>query len=258
MRYSKASIFSISLMMTWVWSPASAVVIDSFNYGSVALIAPGGGQYDGAGIVGGERDIETASFVNGNVLIDVFDSNQLAITSFSGKSNLGLYNFVYDGNDSLPSNDFDGLGSVDFTDGGASNALRFRVLSSSAPLRIRVNFSKTVANAPTPAEQYAGAKGVIDIGPITTATDVYIPYASLANPSNIFTDPIDFTDIDWFRWSVNELTNSGFATTIDFVDTAYYSPTQTPEDPVDIPTPGTLSLALAGILAARLGIGRRR
>jgi hypothetical protein len=143
----------------------AAVVIDSFVTPQEASIVIGDrNTADGPGIIGGERDFVTFLELSADIDVD----NQLRVSGAGGGGDI-----FYDGNDNDPSSfPFNGMGSIDLTQGGVNDRLRLVFTSTTnipATLTIDVKNSGigTALQVNLPA-----TPGVLDL-----------PFASFPSPA---------------------------------------------------------------------------
>ncbi|MCL4801044.1 MAG: hypothetical protein KJ025_15735 [Burkholderiales bacterium] len=232
--------------------PAHALVIDDFEDGTLFFATPGSGVVDGAGIVGGERDMSGG----GSFAVTGFFSSNLGgngllvmeqrIPAFEPPHS---FNAVYDGNDDNPAAlpFVADLNKVDLTDGGASDAIRIRVVENSTEMRLDVTLGEQKpANQGSQTETtFAGYSLVVPV--VLAPTDFYLLFADFANPgcNSLFcvdTSPLDFTQVDYiglefFRTLIPSA--PAFDTmSVEIVDTAS----------VPVPEPSTGLLLTAAIL----------
>jgi hypothetical protein len=113
-----SSLLTAILTLLSAAAAPGAVVIDSFVTPQEASIVIGDrNTADGPGIIGGERDFVTFLSLSADIDVD----NQLRISGAGGGGDI-----FYDGNDNDPSSfPFNGMGSIDLTQGGVNDRLRF-------------------------------------------------------------------------------------------------------------------------------------
>ena len=193
------------LSLLLVISSKADVVIDSFL---TSQSAPGGVETrnvaDGGGILGGERDILTFLTLSANGTVP----SQLQLNGLLPFRAGG--DITYDGPDHDPNSSYyGGLGSVDLTQGGVNNGLRFDITSvalTSATLRIDIfspgHGSSVQLNLPQSA-------GFFDV-----------PFSSFVPHGDPFAFPVDFHNVGYinfhFEMSGGEaiVMDSVFATTV--------------------------------------------
>jgi hypothetical protein len=229
--------------------PASAVVIDSFNEGSVVFAhnspPPGFRVATGAGIIGGERYL-TGSFrgTNGIAAVDFFDSNQLGMFADTvldpSDGPILLATLQYDGINGT-FNDFDGLGSVDLTEGGTHNALRVRVVN--AIVKNEFFLQITLRNPDTTGghDFYTVATTFGSTGPV----DLLLPFDEVVKAC-VVCDAFDPTDVGWIGVEIFTFDAPTVQLSVDFIDTAF-----APEEEIAAPAPLALLAAMLGLLALR-------
>ena len=122
-------LFLLALPLAVLASSKADILIDSF---STSQSAPGGidtrNVADGSGIIGGERDIISYLTLSANGTV----ANQLSVAFPNGLlTGRAGSDITYDGPDHDPSSSyFGGLGSVDLTQGGVNDRLRFDITST--------------------------------------------------------------------------------------------------------------------------------
>jgi len=227
--------------------PAGAIVIDSFNDGTLTIAAPGFDTVNGSGILGGERDM-VASLWTGSFSSNAGSSGSLQISAVSSQFNsVPEYDIRYDGDDdSTNNNNFTGLNGADLTDGGASSAVRVRLIRSTTDVVLDFQFSEQK----TPGENtFANLQIVLPA--VSVPTDFFLPFADFVNPGCNFctdTSPADFSNVGWIEVSLFPTSQTPFSLAIDFIDTVL--------DPTAVPEPAALGLFFAGL--AGLGLRRRQ
>ena len=145
-------------------APASALTIDTFDTDQSVSVPSPSGSVSGAGILGTERDMEVNLLTGTDVTMATAGTSQLFYSHALGSTGSGL--IVWDGVDGSTGINFTGLGGVDFTDGGLSDALGVVVTlnDSPAPITLTVytdadNFS--VGTIPLPGGILFGSSVMI-------------------------------------------------------------------------------------------------
>lgn len=125
-----ATYCALAAMPMALATSASALVIDDFSGSQVVASQTTGGltatnQEDGS-MLGGERDM---AVINGTGLLGTVGLVDSGTLNFSNSpTSQGTLSLDYDGNDDSDTILFGGLGAVDLTDGGASDAFAFTLL----------------------------------------------------------------------------------------------------------------------------------
>jgi hypothetical protein len=221
-------------------------LIDNFNTGVLVLTDGGFGSADGVGIVGGERDMQTGPNITGEFSSNKAGNGHLIMDFASGPLAAAFFDIVYDGNDNSPLQDFTGLNGVDFTDGGASDAIRVRLIESTIALHVEITVQQQVNG------EHWFLQHTIDVGPVATPTDVFFPFDDFALSCS-FCGTASFASIDWMKirfFPVNA-TGTPFQASVDFIHTQ----TMVPDGPREVPAPPVLPLLVGGL--ACLGLQRR-
>lgn len=238
--------------------PAHAIVIDDYEDGTLVFAAPGLGFVDGAGIVGGERDLSAGSgspAAGGQFSSNLGGNGLLLIEQRIPANELShSFNVVYDGNDdnavNLPF--VANLMKVDLTDGGASDAIRVRVVLNTTEMRFDVTLGEQKpANASSMVDTtFAGYSLVVPV--VVVPTDFYLRFADFGNPGCninfcVDTSPLDFTQVDYIGIEIFPplilATPAHEFMSIDIVDTVA----------APVPEPSTLLLlAVVFLLSRRL------
>lgn len=234
---------------------ASALVVDDFATGPVVLVN-GGGTFDnqtGAGIIGGERYVVYAADETDWILaIAALGGSTLAFTANSNDAGSvppfqQAIILRYDG--SAPNTggqDLDGLGAVDFTESGASNAVRVRINEATAGFRVNVRLSAPDGGGGF--DTFNRGTGVLPA--IAGPTDLIFPldeFFSAGTATNL--SPTQATQIGRVEVVFGTFEGAPFFLGVDFVDTTFVRQRQ-----VDVPTPASgllLAAALIGLCAMR-------
>jgi len=135
---------------------AGAILIDDFSTDQMVIWLGGLGsassQVSGAGILGGERDMEVTVVSNVGVIMAASLDTLNYAHAFTSEGT-GL--IVWDGPDGAATLDPTGLGGVDFTDGGTEDKIAIPLLSSNlvAPMVLTaytdaVNYSTATVSLP--------------------------------------------------------------------------------------------------------------
>ena len=225
--------------------PARALIIDNFNNGTLILTGPSFNVVDGAGIVGGERDMtfsfwtgKFASNETGNGLL--FLAADTAVNANAGPN----YGVRYDGNDnSATSTNFTGLNKVDLTDGGASNAVRVRVAESDTDMFFRITLGEAKAGNQGQLQTMTFADELLTIPSVSAPTDFYLPFANFTNPGCLIcvdTSPLDFAQVDYIELDIFHSISSFKVFSLDIIDMALA--------PVGVPEPATALLLAPALL----------
>ena len=178
------SLLLLALPLAILANSKADILIDSF---STPQSAPGGidtrNVADGSGIIGGERDIISFLTLSANGAV----ANQLSVAFPNGLLAGGAgADITYDGPDHDPSSSyFGGLGSVDLTQGGVNDRLRFNITSianTSATLLITLcsvsHGSSVQLNLPQTA-------GIFDVPFARFQQESFMPY------------PVDFHNVGY-------------------------------------------------------------
>lgn len=152
----------------------SNIIVDDFSTSQLPTFAIGAGgtaasATAGAAILGGERDLEVG-VVTGAVVSAATSTGQFTFSV--GASTTGEALLAYDGPDGLPASsavDATGLGGVDVTSGGNTDALVVTVGQNDLPGTLALNVMTDAANAST----FSTA-----LPPVATATDFLVPFSS--------------------------------------------------------------------------------
>jgi hypothetical protein len=223
-------------------APAQAVLIDNFNDGTFVIIDGGFGQFVGAGIIGGERDVTTGANVTGQVSANNFGSGRLSMIFDDGPGSSLHLDVTYDGSDGAAANDFAGLNKADFTDGGSSDSIRVRLLESTIALTIEITVSEN-KGPPAPGSEWFMQQTIV-VGPTNSPTDVFFPFEDFEVITQ-FGGMANFSAIDWMK--IRFFSPGGpFEASVDFIQTQSVGPRAVPE-------PSTISLlafAFVGLVHA--------
>jgi hypothetical protein len=203
-------LFLLALPLVVLANSKADILIDSF---STPQSAPGGidtrNVADGSGIIGGERDILSYLTLSANGTV----ANQLLVAypngSLTGRAGADI---TYDGPDHDPSSSyFGGLGSVDLTQEGVNDRLRFDITSianTSATLLITLRSpyhgSSVQLNLPQ-------NPGILDVPFAWFQQENFMPY------------PVDFHNVGYIDFHF--VMNSGDAVVMDSVMATVPEPT---------------------------------
>lgn len=210
---------------------SAQVSIDDFNAGSqvVADAAPAPltffGQADGAGILGGERDLTVGS---GTGVLGTTTTVDSGVLSFANTpSSQGTLSVIYDGDDDSPVTDLDGLSGEDLTFGGG-DAFAFTLLFSD----FEVLYSITVTDMSGNTASFADT---LPTGVSGSGVDIVSAFADFTG------DTVDFSNVGSLSLSL-EAQEPAADITIDNFRT--------------VPEPTSIALLMAG--GALLARRRRR
>jgi hypothetical protein len=185
------------------------------------------------------------------LVVDFFNGNTLAFAAnnilFGSPSSYSVF-LRYDG-DNGGLGDFGGLGAVDVSDGGTSDAVRIRVLHATVPFFANVSF----ASPSTGPFEFNFYESFFHFGsvppnvPVTSVpVDIVIPFTQLFG--SVFSDPFDPTTISWISVIFETVHNDPtLLLQIDFIDT--FDSTPPDRDPSGVPLPGTALLVSVGLAA---------
>ncbi len=173
-----AGLVSILIAHAAATGAAWAITIDDFttSQATQTLTYPPAGttaaaSVSGAGILGGERDIEvdlTGGSTPGNQIsagVAAATFNQSQDATIAGTSRI-----VWDGTDGLPTVNATGLGGVDLTGGGTQDAFLINVAASDTTVAVTLEVWSDAGNASTLTVQLQG--------PVTSTTLFVIPYVA--------------------------------------------------------------------------------
>jgi hypothetical protein len=123
-QYGKLAVV-MSFLLMLPGTTRAVVVIDTFTTPQSASIFTGDrSTADGPGIIGGERDLVSFVLMSADGPVP----NQLEIIALG----FGGGDIIYDGNDNDPSSSpFNGMGSIDLTQGGLNDRFRFHFTAAS-------------------------------------------------------------------------------------------------------------------------------
>lgn len=212
---------------------AHAVVIDSFDADQMCVATMGSSTADAindASILGLERELIARNVIGGGALSEVTNMTTAGKLDFSlDVDTVGQGKLVYDGDDNAdgPISDTspttNGLGGVDFTEGGLHTALALGVCVADFP----VDITYRIWDMSGASSQYV----------LNLPGGIFSDVEYLANFSD-FTGSADFTDVG----AVKVLITPMFGNTdlqLDYIQTS-------------VPTPGALAIAgCAGLLGTR-------
>ena len=194
-RCPSLSSFRIAALVALLAMPlpaAAEIIIDSFstNQAALSLTFPPSGtsassSVSGAGIVGGERDLQialTAGVIAGNSMSAVVSSGFYSYSQDATISGSGT--IQWDGTDGSAAVDPTGLGGIDLTAGGTQDAILIRTFFDDLPISFVVEVFTDAGNA--------SSVTVVLPGLIFSATSFVIPYSSFATTLGA---GADFTDV---------------------------------------------------------------
>lgn len=224
-------------------APAQAVLIDNFNDGTFVINDGGFGEFIGAGIIGGERDVTTGANIIGQVSV----ANGLLSMNFEDGPLAALHlDVVYDGSDGTQVDDFTGLNKADFTDGGFSDSIRVRLLQTTIALTIQITVSENKGPLGPGSEWFMQQTTVV--GPTNSPTDVFFPFDDFQIITQ-FGGQASFSAIDWMKIRYFSPGGVPFQASVDFIQTQSVGPRTVPE-------PSTIPL-LAGAFVGLVFASRR-
>ena len=152
---------------------AQPLLIDDFSTDQALIFAIGAGStassFASGGMLGGERDLEVAVSAGA---VSSWEVTGGALNFSVSAATTGAGVLAWDGADGLPaSTDLDpvGLGGVDLTSGGALDSIALTILSADTTGSLTFTVYTDAANF---------SNSTVPIGPIVTATDFIVPFAS--------------------------------------------------------------------------------
>jgi len=199
-------------------------MIDDFSTDQTVILVGGApdstsSQVSGAGILGGQRDMQMTLLSNMGVVMAASGGELTYLQAFnSGATGL----IVWDGPDAPETLSPTGLGGVDFTDGGGEDKIAMPLLFNnlSAPMTLTaytdaVNFSMATVSFPG------------NVPPLARLSVLFTSF--VADPGGT---GADFTNIGAFSLFIDGSSTQGLTVEIDSV----------------VPEPSTATLLLFGIL----------
>ena len=229
---------------------AHAVLIDTFDedQGPVAVNGNGITKFDtvvGGGIIGGERDLAVTCNSGCNSFDGLKAGANASSYVHSQDNNVGgKSRITWDGMDGIGDDlDADGLGGVDFTDGGSEIGLFYKILNQDVGAELTFfaytdagNYSKLVVpHAPTTDEDFVA---------------LYSDFMIEAGAG------VDFTNVGALVLLV-ESTDKSLDLSLDFIRTTGGDECEQDCIPTEMPEPGTWLLFATGLIGI-VGYGWRR
>ena len=225
------ALVALALSLCLSGGEARALLVDDFSADQTLLLfVPGNfaSSAGGAGIVGGERDLEL-NLISGTGITMVASGGALSYTHIGVAAGDGT--MVWDGIDGLPAIDHTGLGGADFTDAGLS--MEFAVIFLASDFLVdgitftvytdATNFSSLTADLPA------------------AAGTLMLPFASFVQGG---VGPADFANVGALEVYIDGTTASNINIQMDSIQTVS-------------PEPSSLAL-LMGSLTVLAAARRRR
>ena len=238
MKYLKFITFAVAFILM-LGGNVQALIIDDFNDpGGQTLVQPGPGTVDSfkddASILGGERDMRLVVIsgtsggrfsANGDV------PDALALSMNSGST--GQSRIQWDGDDTAwgPPVDYDGLGVVDLTEGGANAGIEVLISGDDKIIPGGLELTAYFGDASNWARWNVNLPG-----PAFMPQVVQLSFLSLSSSAGI----VDFTTVGAITLFLNVASQADADVTIDYIQT--YTP------PSTVPEPGTMLLFGSGLV----------
>lgn len=226
--------------LAMVGDTAQALMIDDFSTAqTLTVVTPGTSATDetsGAGIAGGERDMEVTRSTGVGITM-IATTGSLSYGHIAGSEGTGR--IIWDGIDGDPLLNPTGLGGLDFTDGGASDAFGLSILLNdfAAPLTLiaysdAANFSTATVLLP----------GNIPPDPLEILTILFTDFVPTGSGA-------DFANIGALELLIDGSAVSALDLELGFIQTLGTIP---------VPEPSTSVLLLGGLLGIACTKRRRR